>query len=74
MSERVRRGRRKRWKEERGGGRKGRVSYRGGGHPGISPPPPTKSPPPPPPTPEKIDGNIISIMNVDVHYRNIKHA
>ena len=29
----------------------------GGGHPGISPPP------------EKIDGNIISIMNVDVHYR-----
>ena len=23
----------------------------------------------PPPPPEKIDGNIISIMNVDVHYR-----
>ena len=29
----------------------------GGGRPGIPPPP------------EKIDGNIISIMNVDVHYR-----
>ena len=27
-------------------------------------------PPPPPPPTEKIDGNI---MNVDVHYRNIKH-
>ena len=33
----------------------------GGGRPGIPPP-------------ENIDGNIISIMNVDVHYRNIKHA
>ena len=27
-----------------------------------------------PPPPEKIDGNIISIMNMDVHKRNIKHA
>ena len=26
------------------------------------------------PPQKKIDGNIISIMNVDVHYRNIKHA
>ena len=35
---------------------------RGGGAPGSPPPP------------RKIDGNIISIMNVDVHYGNIKHA
>ena len=26
------------------------------------------------PAQERIDGNIISIMNVDGHYRNIKHA
>ena len=29
---------------------------------------------PPLPKEKKIDGNIISIMNVDGHYRNIKHA
>ena len=41
-----------------------------GEHPGI--PSPAEVPPPSPP--QKIYGNIINIMNVDVQFRYVKHA